>query len=331
MEITCVSNGLNRVSQEDAAEPARAALLGPVRVIPKEFPGKVCRHVDLEWKIQDLKRAAGDIISECAQPATNSCVSWRQSERWVEGFEPTTLRTQPAATRLKEKGVYWITGGLGGIGLLIAEHLARTVHARLVLTGRTALPPPSEWEAVLAQPQKSDAQQKIRKLRELESLGAETLVLTADVTDRKQMEKSLGTVRQRFGELNGIIHAAGLIEDGPLQLKTRESAARVLAPKVQGTMILQDVLRDCKLDFWLLFSSISSITPPPGQIDYAAANAFLDAFAHTQTGQPATALNWGLWTDRWHGHPDCRKQSSGFGKKAFPIPFGVRLLVPDEL
>jgi acyl transferase domain-containing protein/thioesterase domain-containing protein/acyl carrier protein len=320
LEIICVSNGLNRVSQEDAAEPARAALLGPVRVIPKEFPGKVCRHVDLEWKIRDLKRAAGEIIRECAEPATHSCVSWRHSERLVEDFEPTTLGPQSTAPGLKEKGVYWITGGLGGIGLLIAEHLARTVHARLVLTGRTPLPPPSEWEAALAQPQKSDMQQKIRKLRELESLGAEILVLSADVTDREQMEKSLRTIRQRFGELHGIIHAAGLIEDGPSQLKTRESAARVLAPKVQGTMILRDVLHDCKLDFWLLFSSISSITPPPGQIDYAAANAFLDAFAHTQTGQPTTALNWGLWTDVGMATQTAENNHAILGRRLFQSP-----------
>ena len=203
----------------------------------------------------------------------------------------------PSRSRLKEKGVYWITGGLGGIGLVIAEHLARTVHARLVLTGRTSLPPSTEWDAILAQPEKSDAQLKIKKLRELEALGGEILTITADVTSLPQMKEALGAVERRFGRLNGVIHAAGLIEDGPLQLKTRESAARVLAPKIQGTLVLEEVLRDCKLDFWLLFSSVSSVTPPPGQIDYAAANSFLDAFARSQTGQPATALNWGLWAD----------------------------------
>jgi thioesterase domain-containing protein/NADP-dependent 3-hydroxy acid dehydrogenase YdfG/acyl carrier protein len=298
VEITCVSNGLQSVSGENTVEPARAALLGPVRVIPKEFPGTVCRNVDLDAKIQDLRKAADDIIAECTPRAANTCVAWRQSERWVESFEPTNLRVQPSASRLKEKGVYWITGGLGGIGLVIAEHLARTVHARLVLTGRTPLPPASEWDALLAQPEKADsAQQTIRKLRELESLGSEVLTIPADVTSRKQMEEALGIVRQRFGELNGVIHAAGLIEDGPLQIKTRESAARVLAPKISGTLVLQDVLRGCKLDFWLLFSSVSSLTPPPGQIDYAAANSFLDAFALSQTGQPTTALNWSLWAD----------------------------------
>jgi len=298
MEITCVSNGLHSVSGENAFEPARAALLGPVRVIPKELPGTFCRHVDLDWKIEDLRKVARDIIAECALPAASICVAWRQSERLAESFESTSLSAQVPGSRLKERGVYWITGGLGGIGLVIAEHLARTVHARLVLTGRTPLPTPSKWDALLQEPEKTDGvQQTIRKLRELESLGSEVLTIAADVTNRKEMQESLRAARQRFGELNGVIHAAGLIEDGPLQLKTRESAARVLAPKIQGTLVLQSVLRGCQLDFWLLFSSISSIAPPPGQIDYAAANAFLDAFALSQTGQPTTALNWSLWTD----------------------------------
>jgi thioesterase domain-containing protein/NADP-dependent 3-hydroxy acid dehydrogenase YdfG/acyl carrier protein len=297
VEITSVSNGLQSVSGEKVVAPARAAGLGAMRVIPREFSRTFCRHLDLDWKIEDLGKAAEEVVAECAAAVAECCIVRRQSERWVESFEAKDLRGS-SASRLKERGVYWITGGLGGIGLVIAEHLARTVKARLVLSGRTALPPRSEWDALLAQPKKTDAvQQKIRSIRELESLGSEVLTIAADVTSRKQMEEALTTIRQRFAALDGVIHAAGLIEDGPLQIKTRESAARVLAPKIQGTLVLQEVLRSSKLDFWILFSSISSLAPPAGQVDYAGANAFLDAFALTQTGHPTTALNWGLWTE----------------------------------
>ncbi len=297
-EIACVSNGLQSVLGENVVEPARAALLGPVRVIPKEFPGVFCRSIDLDRNIQDRGRAASDIVAECSLRSADSCVAYRQSERWVETFESTSLRTQTSGTRLREKGVYLIVGGLGGIGLVVAEHLARTVHARLVLVGRTPLPPASEWQAVLDKPNGANgARQKIAKLREIQSLGAEVLTISADVTDSKQIAEALRTARQGFGDIHGVIHAAGLIEDGPLQIKTRESAARVLAPKVQGTLVLQQALGDSKLDFLLLFSSISSLSPPAGQIDYAAANAFLDAFALSQAGQPVTAVNWGLWAD----------------------------------
>ena len=297
VDIACVSNGLQSVSGEAVVEPARAALLGPVKVIPREFPGTSCRSIDFEREIQDLGRAAQNIILECSLHDAGSCVAYRQSERWVESFESTSLRIQPAS-RLKENGVYLIVGGLGGIGLLVAEHLARTVHARLALVGRTPLPPAAEWQALLAKTNGASAEtQKIRKLREIESVGSEVLTISADVTDPKQMAEALRIARRRFGEVNGVIHAAGLIEDAPLQIKTRESAARVLAPKIQGTLVLQEALRDCRLDFWLLFSSVSSLVPPAGQVDYAAANAFLDAFALSHTGQRVTAVNWGLWTD----------------------------------
>ena len=257
-----------------------------------------CRSIDLDRNIQDRKKVASDIVTECSLRSVESCVAYRQSERWVETFESTSLRTQTSGTRLREKGVYLIVGGLGGIGLVVAEHLARTVHARLVLVGRTPLPPPSEWQAALDKPNSANgARRKIAKLREIESLGGEILTISADVTDSKQIAQGLRVARQRFGDIHGVIHAAGLIEDGPLQIKTRESAARVLAPKIQGTLVLQQALGDSKLDFLLLFSSVSSLAPPAGQVDYAAANAFLDAFALSQAGQPVTALNWGLWAD----------------------------------
>ncbi len=298
IEITSVSNGLQSVSGENVVGPARAALLGPIRVIPKEFPATSCRSIDLDRDMKDLRKAADDIIAECLQRGTDSCVAYRQSERWVETIESTSLRTRTAGSRLKEKGAYLIVGGLGGIGLVIAEHLARTVHARLVLVGRTPLPPASEWQAILSQPNgASSARQTIAKLREIESLGAEVLTLAADVTDFKQIAEALRAARQRFGDIQGVFHAAGLIEDRPLQIKTRESAARVLAPKIQGTLALQQALVGNKLDFLILFSSISAILPPAGQIDYAAANAFLDAFALSQAGQAVTAVNWGLWGD----------------------------------
>ena len=300
VEIVCVSNGLQSVSGEHVVEPARATLLGPIRVIPKELPGTFCRSIDLDRNIQDWGTAASDIIAECSLRSADACVAYRQSERWVENFESISLSQRPAGARLKEKGVYLIVGGLGGIGLAVAEHLARTLHARLVLVGRTQLPPRSEWQTVTAEPQGSNGtQQKIAKLREIESLGAEVLNISADVTDGKQMEAALRIARERFGEIHGVIHAAGSIEDAPLQIKSRESAARVLAAKIQGTLALQQALarNKDKLDFLLLFSSISSLLPPAGQVDYAAANSFLDAFALSQTDLPVTAINWGLWAE----------------------------------
>ena len=308
-EISCLSNGLHSVAGEPAFQPVRAALLGPIRTIPKEILRLHCRSIDLDWELGNLRQAASNVIEECSMPITRTCVAWRNSARYVEEFEAADLMPHPQNSRLKEQGVYWITGGLGGVGLVVAEYLARKVHARLVLSARTPVPPSSEWNRILVQPEKEPGLHgKIRKLRELESFGSEVLTLAVDVTDSRKMAEALRTIQRRFGPLNGVIHAAGFIEDGPLQLKSRDSVARVLAPKIHGTLVLEEVLLPCKLDFYLLFSSVSSFNPPAGQVDYAGANAFLDAFALSHPAQRASALNWSLWTDigmgsRATGHP----------------------------
>ena len=107
---------------------------------------------------------------------------------------------------------------------------------------------------------------------------------------------SLPGLEQHFGKIDGVFHAAGILDDGPLMLKTAESAARVIDPKVRGTLVLEEALRDAPLSCFVLFSSISSIFPPAGQVDYAAANAFLDAFALSRK-DPVTVINWDAWRE----------------------------------
>jgi len=324
LDIGVVSNVMQSVSGEPVQDPARAVLLGPVRVIPKELPGITCRAIDVELDDNRARECAAQIVAEMAAAPNDAVVAYRQGERFTEaverfnlaapqhrGFEgnggqgrsaplPQHLRAvteQAPKGRLLTRGVYLVTGGLGGIGLVIAEHLAREFKARLVLVGRSALPPEAEWEACLKGGGESEAtRQKILKLLELRSLGTELLVAQADVTNLDQMREVVNLAQRRYGEINGVFHAAGAIEDCPLMLKTKESAARVLDAKVRGTLVLEKVLRDSPIGCFVLFSSISSILPPPGQVDYAAANAFLDAFALSRKGA-VTAINWGVWRD----------------------------------
>ncbi|MBA3533240.1 MAG: polyketide synthase dehydratase domain-containing protein [Ardenticatenales bacterium] len=121
--------------------------------------------------------------------------------------------------------------------------------------------------------------------------------MAADVTERAQMEEVFQQTKAHFGTLNGVLHAAGLPGAGIMQLKQVEDAARVLAPKVEGTLVLSELLQDSNLDFFYLFSSITAITGGPGQVDYTAANAFLDAFAHanSQEGCFTASINWDAW------------------------------------
>jgi acyl transferase domain-containing protein/thioesterase domain-containing protein len=298
LSIGVVSDRLQSVSGEPITAPVRATLLGPTKVILKEFPEITCHAVDVNLEAEGTAQPAAQIIGELSALSNESVVAYRGSERWAEVFERIDLPPNPSASRLREKGVYLITGGLGGIGLVIADHLARNFRARLVLVGRTPLPPAQEWKDLLQSSDTPDrVKHTIRKLVEIESLGAEVLTVRADVTRLDEIKHAMRLAYQKFGPINGVIHAAGIIEDSPLLLKTRESAARVLGPKIKGTLVLDEVLHDTPLDFLALFSSVSSLVPPAGQVDYAAANAFLDAFAMSRRDTPIVAINWGRWRD----------------------------------
>jgi amino acid adenylation domain-containing protein len=297
IDIALVSNRMQQVSEEPVRNPARAVLLGPARVIPKELPGITCCSIDVGLESGNATECAAQIVSEMASIRDNATVAFRGSERFVEMLDPLNLPAAPERRRLQPRGVYVITGGLGGIGLVVAEHLAREFNARLVLVTRSPLPPEAEWEATLNDRHQTGAnKQRIRKLLEIRAIAGGLLVAQGDVTNLDQMRDIVAQARQRYGKIDGVFHAAGILDDGPLMLKTAESAARVLDPKVRGTLVLEEALRDAPLSCFVLFSSISSIFPPAGQVDYAAANAFLDAFALSRK-DPVTVINWGAWRE----------------------------------
>lgn len=297
VDIALVSNRMQQVGDEPVRDPARAVLLGPARVIPKELPGMSCRGIDVEFEKGKAQECAALIVAEMAASSENATVAYRGGERFVETLESFDLSAAAEEKHLERGGVYLLTGGLGGIGLVVAEHLAREFKARLVLIGRSTLPEEAQWETALEDASLSEAvKQTIRKLIEIRSLAGGLMVAQADVTHLDQMRGIVAEARRRFGKIDGVFHAAGVLNDGPLMLKTAESAARVLNPKVRGTLALEEALRDEPLKCFVLFSSISSIFPPPGQVDYAAANAFLDAFALSCKGV-VKAINWGLWRE----------------------------------
>jgi NAD(P)-dependent dehydrogenase (short-subunit alcohol dehydrogenase family) len=197
--------------------------------------------------------------------------------------------------------VYLITGGTGGLGLAIAGYLAKACRPRLVLTKKSPFPKKSSWrELVTAADTPAPVLKTLTALIEIERMGAEIEVLVADVSDREQMQTAVDEVFTRYGTINGVIHAAGIVRAGLIQAKTRETADSVLAPKVYGTMILFDLLRQVKPDFLVLFSSITSILTPYAECDYSAANSFLDAyscFANAHGGFHTLTINWPGWRE----------------------------------
>ncbi|XXY51129.1 SDR family NAD(P)-dependent oxidoreductase [Sorangium sp. So ce269] len=299
VHLAVVGSGIEAVSEGEVVRPERTLALGPCRVLPLEQPGVTCALIDIAGTA--LSELTLDrLAAEVEGPAQSAVVALRGARRLVQAFDSARL-DPPASPVLRPRGTYLITGGLGGIGLVLAEHLARRAQARLALVGRAELPEREAWPAWLADhPEDDVTSARIRRLQAIEALGAEVLVLRADVADPEQVGRALGQVRERFGALHGVIHAAGVPAGGLIQVKDRDAVAQVLRPKVQGTLVLDRLLAGTPLDFFVLCSSRTAATGDLGQVDHVAANAFLEAFAErcAQEGRPGViALAWDTWAE----------------------------------
>ncbi|MFN6479632.1 beta-ketoacyl synthase N-terminal-like domain-containing protein [Nostoc sp. DedQUE07] len=307
LKLRVVTNNLYNVIGDEILCPEKATILGPCKIIPKEYLNINSCAIDVvipASNIPPTPKFIDYLITELTTQQTNNIVAYRGSHRWIQTFETVRLdESTPAKTKLKPRGVYLITGGLGGIGLVLAEYLAKTVQAKLVLIGRKGLPERSQWEQWLETHDSQDnISCKIQKMLLLEELGSEIEIKSADVANYEQMQVAVTEALEKFGQINGVIHAAGIAGGGIVQLKTQDLANSVLAPKVKGTLVLEEIfnLKNINLDFLVLCSSQSSILNEFGQVDYCAANAFLDIYADYRTAKSdrfTVAINWGTWQE----------------------------------
>lgn len=304
IKLAIISNNMQEILGGDLLCPEKATLLGPCRVIGQEYANIDCISIDLDLSASTLVSDSilKQIFIECCVESSEKISAYRGLHRWVQVFEHWPVKhTTLTHSGLRQKGSYLITGGLGGIGITLAEYLAANVQANLILTSRSKFPVRDDWNNWLQQHGEQDPiSMKIIKIKNMEKNGAQVLVLQADVTRLSDMEHVMQAIKSQGLTLHGVIHTAGLAGGGIIQAKTPAMAAEVLQPKLQGTVILSQVLKNTKLDFFLLCSSINSILNAVGQVDYCAANAFLDAFAHylnAVAGIPALSINWDTWQD----------------------------------
>ncbi len=293
VHIDVVTEGTQDVVGGDAARPEHATVAGIAKVVPLESPQISVRHIDIAKSV-GVKELVAEI---CAEPV-QGLVALRSGRRWIQDYEQVNLPAGPE--NLKEQGVYLITGGLGGLGITLAEDLAHRVRARLVLVARSPLPAREVWDRHLAIHGTSDrAGRAIAAIRRMEAAGAQVLAVGADVTDVADMARVRDEALATFGRIDGIVHAAGVAGGGMAEVKERAGAQSVMAPKIVGTLVLRKVFGDLSLDFVSLFSSVTSVTGGFGQVDYCGANNFLDSYARGPHGwaTDVTSLNWGGWLE----------------------------------
>jgi acyl transferase domain-containing protein len=301
-QLDMVTAGAHQVLDGSEARPEAATLIGPTLVVPLEYPNVTTRLIDAE-----PATPAAAIAAELRRPRTDAAVALRGSRRWVCGYDQLPAPDdETAAAVLRDRGVYLITGGLGGIGLGMAEHLARQCHARLVLFGRRGLPPRERWADIAAGTEPADeaVRDRVRRVLAVLELGAEVEIVTGDVASADDVRRAVEVAEERFGALHGILHTAGVPGTGLIQFKQPDDSEFVLAPKIAGVRALDKALRigqsdETALDFLVLFSSITAATGGgPGQVDYCAGNAYLDGYAAQQaaTGRRVLSVDWGEWT-----------------------------------
>jgi acyl transferase domain-containing protein len=306
IQIGVISHGLHDVTGQEETIPEKTTVLGLCKVIPQEYPNLICRNIDLPL---EADRAAfkpemsDQLIAEMSAESADLIVAYRNHRRWVQTFDPLRLdEPAPQAPVLREGGVYLITGGLGGVGLALAEHLARSARARLVLIGRSEFPSRDDWPKWLAEHDAQDSTSvKIRKLQMFEEMGGAVTVLSANVADKRRMQEVIAEVYDRFGALHGVVHGAGIngersvraiSEIGPTECEWH------FEPKVFGLQTLSDVLQGRELDFCLLLSSLSATLGGLGFTAYSAANVYMDAFVQRQSKTsaiPWISVNWDGW------------------------------------
>jgi acyl transferase domain-containing protein/acyl carrier protein len=275
-----VTRGAQAVVPGDAPSPPSAAIWGLVRVVAQEHAELRPLAVDLEatGAESDANAEAAAIANELAQDGQ---LAFRGGKRFEARLRPARLRDKPSRPlALDSDATYLVTGGLGGLGLQVAGALVRKGARHLVLVGRSE-PQPAARGAIAS----------------LEAVGAEVRVEAIDVTSETDVARLLSSIAERGHPLRGVVHAAGLLDDAMLADQDAARMQRVLAPKIMGASHLDRLTRGLPLDFFVLFSSLSSVIGGAAQAGYAAANAWLDALAQSRRaeGLPALSIGWGTW------------------------------------
>ncbi len=298
LHLLSVTSGAQPAGGARVEHPSKATLMGPALVIPREFPGITSAVLDIALPKRGIDGLVAPLLEEALARPGNGVAALRGATRHARVHARAALPDVPAPQR-PDASVVLITGGFGGIGLTVAEALIRSRGARIALLSRSALPPRADWPALLSRLDPDDpVRRRIDAVARLEAAGGTVEVIAADVSNPEEMQAAVARIGATLGPIRGVIHAAGAIADAPMLGKQPDQIEEVLAPKLYGTRVLDALFPDGALDWMVLFSSSSTVTAPAGQVDYLAANEYLNAYAASRAGgrTRVTALGWGLWS-----------------------------------
>ncbi|MDX9972355.1 MAG: beta-ketoacyl synthase N-terminal-like domain-containing protein [FCB group bacterium] len=292
--VAVTANAAPGLPCEGGIRLAQAGVSGFARTLALEYPDLSGGCIDLDSSAT-VDESAAHLAQELLHHAGETLTAYRGAERLVARVAPQDV---PASDGFacRADGSYLITGAFGGLGMEAARGLARHGARRLILLGRTPLPPRRNWDL---EPSDSREGQRIAFVRELEALGVGVTVAALEIEDTTAVAAFLDDYRANHPEIRGVLHLAGVLHDTGLFQMDGRLFDRVFAPKAQGAWNLHCLLREAPLDFFVLYSSAAALLGSAGQANYAAANAWLDALAAARRaeGLPALSINWGPWTE----------------------------------
>lgn len=291
VRVSLITRGAHSVEEGDVSNPSEMALWGLGRTAVIENPGMMRRMIDVPENVP-----AGGMIEALISKSAEPILAYRGGTWFGARLDNVAMPQAASLLRPRKDAAYLITGGFGALGLATAHWLAQEGARRLVLLGRTPLPPRREWASLA---EEHPAYGRARAVLALERLGVTVHLAYADMADGEALEAWLSTyAREMYPPIRGVFHLAGDLADASLQRLTAEDLRRVFASKVMGAWHLHRYFTGKELDCFVLFSSVAGLLGSPGQGNYAAANAWLDGLAlRRKAGKlPALSIAWGPWS-----------------------------------
>ncbi|MBL4670729.1 MAG: SDR family NAD(P)-dependent oxidoreductase [Arenicella sp.] len=273
--------------------PDNASLAALTRITAMENP-----HLNIRCLDSGQDTQANDLLIALNMRTKGNALISRGKQVYRENLRALKLQSFESFP-LSEQGAYLITGGTGGLGLALAKSLLEQTPVNLILLGSKDLPEKHLWKKTLAESQDEKLKTKLEKLFELDAFDGSLEYHATPLSEKSQLEELLIQIRQRYGKVNGIVHAAGKAGDGFLIHKSLPELDSVISAKVDAAWYLHELTLTDKLDFFVMYSSVATSLRSAGQSDYTAANAYLDSLAYMRRGMalPALSIAWPAWRE----------------------------------
>lgn len=308
------------VDSKESLSPENSSVLGLARVIPRESPFVSVRCFDLD----DLTPTRTLCVEFSLETDVRFSI-YRNNKRYIEQFKYLDVDSSNfSGVDVRENGVYLITGGTGAIGLEVAKYISSKVTAKIILLSRSGLPERSQWDGLT----ETDGKvfRAVNSIRDIEAAGSDVSVYSADSGNFNQLKSCVDDIRSKYGNINGIVHAAGNPGKNIISMRDVEDFDSVIRPKIHGTFFLKKLTEDLGVEFMVLFSSVAAIFPTAGQGDYSAANTYMDTFSDMMNGGDlrVVSMQWAAWRDIGMAVDYNTAQDTTF--KAIPTKDGIHSL-----